>query len=439
LEKANKPYLDDPYVKEWLKGLSQRTRENYLPDFASWVEFIEMTPTEQIEKRLRDTASTNVADRLFFEHKFIEYREHLEKRGNLKAIAIKTMLTAIASFFSRNGLKLNLKRGSWNPNVEQEVKTGRSKLTKEDIKAMYTHGNTRDRALLLVLAQSGFSEADVSCMKIEQLKDVYTYPEAEHYFIEKPREKTHEIQATCFSYEALHDIRAWLQERDNPTEGYLFISTTKNVGEALDTRSIANAMNALAAKAFGKDSEKAKEFKTKMLRSFYNSCLLRANIQPQELKDLLMGHRRQGARKKYSYDDITVKEAYAKAFEFMTINGLQTRTDIAKLKEDMIKQKADFYDQLKAQKADFEKKLNDFHKFVEKNLDPMLHIVSKIGETEDGRRRVQQAVADLQDEQYEKDRMAEEREGPPPEAVKTAEESEKRLKKSREAEKEQPA
>jgi hypothetical protein len=65
---------------------------------------------------------------------------------------------------------------------------------------MYSHANLRDRALLLVLAQSGFSEVDVSLLKIENLKGIYEQPETEHYFIEKSREKTGEIQATCFSY-----------------------------------------------------------------------------------------------------------------------------------------------------------------------------------------------------------------------------------------------
>ena len=145
-----------------------------------------------------------------------------------------------------------------------------------------------------------------------------------------------------------------LQERGNPNEGYLFVSTTKGKDDKLEVRSINTAMKNLAEKAFGADSKKAKEFKTRSLRSFYNSALPRANIQPQELKDLLMGHQRRGARKKYDYDDITIREAYQRAFEHLSINGLQTRTDIAKLKEDMIKQKADFYDQLNAQKADFE-------------------------------------------------------------------------------------
>ena len=352
-KRIEKPYEKDEFFKKWLVGLSDRTKENYTQNIEQWIVFVGMTPTEQIQKRMHDLTTQNIAERTFFEDKFRAYKEYLENRGNLKPLAVRTLLIPVASFFSRNSLPLNLKRGDWESTQKQQV-VQRSKTTKEDVKSMYSHGNLRDRGLLLVLAQSGFSEADVSSFRIENLKGLYEAPETEHYVVEKPREKTGEMQATCFSYEALHDIKAMLQERGNPNEGYLFVSTTKGKDDKLEVRSINTAMKNLAEKAFGADSKKAKEFKTRSLRSFYNSALLRANIQPQELKDLLMGHQRRGARKKYDYDDITIREAYQRAFEHLSINGLQTRTDIAKLKEDMIKQKADFYDQLNAQKADFE-------------------------------------------------------------------------------------
>jgi site-specific recombinase XerD len=345
--KIERPYEMDKYFQKWLVGLSERTKKNYRNRFQPWFDFIGMSPTEQIEKRLKDTASGNMEERTFFENKFRAYKEHLEKR-DLTPEGVRTLLTPVASFFSRNGLPLNLKRGDWESTQTQQV-VHRMKLTKEDVKSMYSHGNTRDRALLLVLAQSGFSEADVSCLKIEQLKGLYENPETEHYFIEKPREKTGEMQATCFSYEAMHDIKAMLQERDNPSEGFLFVSTTKGIGSQLEVRSISTAIKNLAIKAFG--AEKAKEFKTKMLRSFYNSALLRAGIQPQEVKDLMFGHGRKGARGHYDYDEFTIREAYKQAFEYLSINGLQTRTDIAKLKEDFTKTKSEFFDMLATEKA----------------------------------------------------------------------------------------
>jgi integrase len=321
----------DKYVESWLTGLSGSTKNNYLKDWSKWLDFIKMSPTEQIEKRLRDLTSKDLTERTFFEQKFRSYKEYLEKETDLKAISVKTQLRTVASFFSRNSLPLNLKRGDWESTLETKV-IQRFKLAKDDVKGMYAHANLRDRALLLVLAQSGLSEVDTLALKIEDIRDLYLMPQTEHYFLEKPREKTNIVQATCISYEALHDIRAMLSEIGNPQEGFIFTSQTKGKGEQISTRTINEAMKALAVKTFGK--EKAKQFKTKALRSFYNSALLRAGIQA-EIKDLMMGHGRKGARKAYDYDEYTIKEAYKSAFEHLSINGVQSREDLAALRNKM--------------------------------------------------------------------------------------------------------
>jgi integrase len=287
---------NDAFIKRMLTGLSARTKENYLRRLPLWFAFTKMTPTQQIEKRLQDLTSQDLTERTFFENKFREYKEFLETRYD-KPQTVTTMLTAVASFFGRNDLNLNLKRGDWKTTLETEV-IRKFKLTVEDVKALYAHANLRDRALLLVLAQSGFSSIDVSALKIEDVKGIYEMPQTEHYFIEKPREKTNIVQATCLSYEALHDIRAMLNERNNPTEGYIFTSQTKDTkGKPIETRRINEAMKTLAEKTFTK--EKAEQFKTKALRSFYNSALLRSGIKG-EIKDVMMGHKRLGARKSYA-------------------------------------------------------------------------------------------------------------------------------------------
>lgn len=42
------------YIKTWLKGLSERTKENYLREFKTWLEFVDMKPEEQIKKRMQN-------------------------------------------------------------------------------------------------------------------------------------------------------------------------------------------------------------------------------------------------------------------------------------------------------------------------------------------------------------------------------------------------
>ena len=260
-KQSNKPYTQDPYFKRWMAGLSDRTKQNYTDRIQNWITFTGMDLTQQVTKRMNDLRAPDLSERQYFEDKFRAYKEYFEKRGDLKPRSVSTELTAVASFFSRIGLPLALKRGDWQSTMQQPV-IQRLKITRDDVKAMYSHASLRDRALLLVLAQSGFSEVDVSFFRVEELKGFYDNAETEHYFIEKPREKTNEVQATCFSYEAVHDLKAMLQERGNPTEGFLFVSQTKGKGEQLEVRSINEAMKALAQKTFSK--EKAKEFQTKI-------------------------------------------------------------------------------------------------------------------------------------------------------------------------------
>jgi hypothetical protein len=50
------------------------------------------------------------------------------------------------------------------------------------------------------------------------------------------------------------------------------------------------------------------------------NALLQAKLT-QELKDSMVGHKREGARNDYAITELTVKTAYLEAFKFLTING----------------------------------------------------------------------------------------------------------------------
>jgi integrase len=320
-------FMGDKYVKSWLTGLAERSSKNYRKQFGEVLAFTKMTPSQMIEKRARDLASSDIIERQYFELKFREFKAQLENTKPSHSTVL-AYLKCYASFFARNGVGLNLKRGDWVSTKRQEV-IKHYTPTLEEVKRLYSHAKMRDKALLLTLAQSGFSEIDVASLRIEDMP-IYTLPENEHYFIEKPCEKSNIIQATCISYEAIHDLKEYLAERGNPQSGSLFESETYGKGEPMQVRTINLAMKSLYERTFGK--QKAKEFRTKSLRSFYNSALLRANIQPQELKDVMMGHERASARKNYAYDETTIRDAYTHAFPNLSINGIQVRNDFTKFK-----------------------------------------------------------------------------------------------------------
>lgn len=350
MNENNNDWLNDPKTKTWFNGLKPRTTQNYKERYPQWLEFINMTPSEQIQKRLQNLTSQDLTERTFFEHKWREFKNALEKKYSEHA-TVTTVLTSVASFFGRNDLPLALKKGDWKSTQPETKVIKRPKVDLDAVKSLYAHASLRDKNLLLILSQSGLSEIDASQLKIEDITTLYTMPQTEHYVIEKPRNKTQTIQATCLSYEFLHDLRSLLAERGNPTSGYIFTSQTRQaieidektkkpiidektkkpklIDRPIEVRRINEAMKALAEKTFGK--EKAKLFKTKALRSFFNSALLRADIK-SEVKDLFMGHARLSARGSYDYDEFTIREAYTKIFENLSINGIQSREDLAELR-----------------------------------------------------------------------------------------------------------
>jgi len=69
-----------------------------------------------------------------------------------------------------------------------------------------------------------------------------------------------------------------------------------------------------------------------------NACL-QARI-PQEVKDSMVGHKRQGARENYGLTEQTIKSAYVEAFKYLTINGFgQTSRKVEELQQDFQKTK----------------------------------------------------------------------------------------------------
>jgi site-specific recombinase XerD len=323
-------WKEDPYVKEWLSKVSERTKKNYTENFPRWLAFIGMTPTEQIQKRFKDLQSSNPKERGFFEDKVIEYKNALAVQG-LKPNTIASYRIPVQSFFSAHRVALKFRRGELKV---EEVAV--DKVVKEwipdnqQMKQIYQHGDARDRALLLCLYQSGFSETDVSALNIEDLLNIQQTEG--HYPITMHREKTGVLQRTCISEEAVHDIKAMLEERGNPTKGALFISQK---GQRLTTRFINDAIKTMVVKTYG--AEEAEKFKTKSLRDAYNDALLRANLT-QEIKDTLFGHMRKGAKEKYAVSQATIIDAYNKAFQYLTVNhGTQARKDIEVMRSEVIK------------------------------------------------------------------------------------------------------
>jgi len=137
-----------------------------------------------------------------------------------------------------------------------------------------------------------------------------------------------------------------LQSREFPKTGYLFVSFR---GEQLGVRGINDALKEIVSRAF---NGRAKEWQTKHLRDAFMNGLLQAKL-PQEIKDAMVGHQRQGARKDYAITELTIKTAYIDAFKFLTVNGFSSQSRKIEEIDTLVGKQAREIQELKEQLATF--------------------------------------------------------------------------------------
>jgi site-specific recombinase XerD len=347
-------WLDDPTVQHWFKQIGksgkERTLKNYRWEFPKFLEFVQVSPSEIVKQRLEQLATTDPTKKRFWENKWVEYKHHLEAQDYRKG-TIQSYLRTIESFFTHNNVNLNLTK------IDRKIEPStKEKVIKEwvpsneDIRVLYRMAqNARDRAILLTLYGSGFSERDVAELKIEYFdfydeKGNWNVPADADLYIGKLREKSNVLQQTCLSHEALDEIKIMLQSRGFPTEGYLFVSFRD---EKLGVRFINDAMKNIVEKAFNR---KVKKWKTKNLRDSYKNALVRAKLS-QEVVDAMFGHKRRGAKANYQLTEETIKAMYAEAFKFLTINGYgKTDRKLEELEKKMAEDKKALEDKMNEDK-----------------------------------------------------------------------------------------
>ena len=74
-------WKEDQSVKDWLQGLEEKTKNNYVTYFPRFLRFINMTPDEIIQSRLKDLSSTDPKTKFHWEQQVLGYQDSLKKEG----------------------------------------------------------------------------------------------------------------------------------------------------------------------------------------------------------------------------------------------------------------------------------------------------------------------------------------------------------------------
>jgi len=190
------------------------------------------------------------------------------------------------------------------------------------------------RVAFLFMYQNGLAPIDVSELRIEHLPVEPGMPE-EFVFFQLWREKTDVPVFTCLSPEIVHDLKLMLRLEGCPKRGFLFhTSSVDEGGEFTRLREdVLSARIKEMAKILG--PERYDDFQSKDLRDAFNVALLEADLK-DEIKDVLMGHRRKGARAYSPVAPRTIEREYRKVYELIKVNHRGAESQRDKEREEII-------------------------------------------------------------------------------------------------------
>ena len=327
-------WLKDKAVAEWFSQVKDTNSiQKYKREFPRFLKFVQKithyeTPSEIIDSRVKQLNDRFISEKRFWETLSLKYKSHLELRGYGKRTIINHLNT-MQSFFSLNHVQLVYARNELLGSIEPSEKTNIPKWipSNEEVRILYKMAqNARDRAIILMLYQSGLNPVDICSLKIENfnfydMNGDWRIPSTEDYYLAKLTEKTGDLQQTCISREALEEIKIMLLSRGYPTNGALFVSARD---KPLKPSYLENITKSIVEKAF---NEKAKLWKTKNLRGSFKNALTKVHIDP-EVINAMLGRKQSSTKGSYQLPQETIKTMYSEVLKFLTISGYDSKATI---------------------------------------------------------------------------------------------------------------
>jgi integrase len=191
---------------------SESTYYNYKSALKNFFDYIKKSPDEYIKDvRLMENGE-KIKQMDIYENDITSYRSHLIKIKKAPK-SVNTYLGAIKVFFQDNHIKFDdklwsnfKKRGDGNQALTRE-----KKLTHEIIEQILNEGDTKSRAMVLMLASSGMRIGELLSLTID---DIDFESEPTKIIISSTIAKNKKSRITFVTDEATRYLNAWLGMRD---------------------------------------------------------------------------------------------------------------------------------------------------------------------------------------------------------------------------------
>ena len=335
-----------PSVKYWMDSLTCRdvTKRSYLLHFRNFCRWLKKTPEELVTERKEDLGSEDRRVQHNSELQMTRYINYL-KSLHRAPDTVRLAYYSVRSFYDNNYLTLELR-------ANQAPKKGwpRGRATKEQVATLLSCANTREKALVLLIKDSGLAVSDVAQLSY---KDVQEEFEAKEGFvaIRFVRVKTSIPSITFIGPEALDALRDYIEMRRRGTRD-MYPASARHKGVPPETltgksplfvqhdrtharlkaKDLSRIIKRLAAKA-GVPTCTAHR-----IRKLFQTCLEDARV-PFNWIQYFMAHKPLGVEGNYSLPSVKqLREAYTEAYQYLQLepSRLSMEKELAAQRERMV-------------------------------------------------------------------------------------------------------
>jgi integrase len=301
------------WLDEVLVNRRPSTKRGYRFFLTRFNEFLGETADAMIARRKRDLQSESPRVKKRYENYLKKFDAHLVEE-NASIGTRRHVWAAIRSFFRAFDLDLRFTRAD----APQGESIENRAATKAEIRLLAQLTDTRGRAVVYTLKDTGIRVSDLARLQVGDVDLVAEYP-----ILKLRTQKRGIVAVTVLGSEAQAAIREYLTSREYGTDVV--------PPEAITKRSPLIRQNSVEVKAMTpaaltvllqrlRNTAKLRDISAHSLRRFFDTALEAAGVHPNWI-DRLIGHKLVASRGSYSKPtDTQLRDAYIQAYDFLRVD-----------------------------------------------------------------------------------------------------------------------
>ena len=318
-------------VQNWIEGLRENSRKNYLNALAEFCNVIDKTPDEILTIAFQEQRDRVPPWEQQIEDWFKAYKNYFYEKPDCSKTTSTVRRNIVSNFF--HFYKLVTPTDSTRREKDRlSIPNEREGLTKKELtEAIEQAKQIKIKALLLTQATSGLAISDVLKITIKQFKDGLIQLDDERQIcrIHQKRTKTSREHYTFISFEAVEMIQKYLKrERGKYQLKWPLFASERNSEKQYSTKGYQTALSRLNEMlGWSTDKWKFNKLTSHMLRKFFETQLTDAGMINDHLIHL-MGWKHKDSLKATYYlahpDEL--ERSYIKHLDYLTLENLETLT-----------------------------------------------------------------------------------------------------------------